>query len=132
MNIKLVKFLRQPRPVGLHTIIRIINDDLSSPIEEPLDGIFACVRDLSPKFDRLVAFRPWVKKLSRRLPEGRHQSKRTQSEVIAGKFSCTTQDLPSVISKGYDHNLNTRPSEITLKSAGDVSLPSGGQADGQD
>ena len=132
VNAKLVEFLRQPRPVGLHPIIRIINDDLPSSIEEPLDGIFACVRNLPPKFDRLIALRPWVEKSSKRLPEGRHQLKRTQSEVITGEFSCTTQDLPSVISEGYNHNLNTRPSEITLQSPGDMSLPSGGQADGQD
>jgi len=132
VNVKLVEFLRQPRPVSLHTIIRIINDDLSSSIEEPLDGIFACVRNLSPKFDRLITLRPWIRNPSNRHSEGRNQFKRTQSEVITGEFSCTTQDLPSVISEGYNHNLNTCPSEITLQSPGDVSLPSGGQADGQD
>jgi len=132
VNVKLVEFLCQPRPVGLHTIIRIIDDDLSSSIEEPLDGIFACVRNLPPEFDRLFALRPWVKKPSKRLQEGRHRSKRTQGEVITGEFSCTTQDLPSVISEGYNHNLNTCPSEITLQSPGNVSLPSGGQTDSQD
>jgi len=58
MDVKLVEFLRQPRPVGLHTIIGIINDDLPSSIEEPLDSIFTCVRNLSPKLDRLFALRP--------------------------------------------------------------------------
>jgi hypothetical protein len=58
VNVKLVKFLSQPRPVGLHAIIRIINDDLSSSIEELLDGIFTSIRNLFPKCDRLLALRP--------------------------------------------------------------------------
>ena len=62
----------------------------------------------------------------------RHQFERTQGEVVSGEFPCAAQDLPSVITEGYDHDLNTSPSEVTLQSPRDVSLPSGGQADGQD
>jgi hypothetical protein len=46
VNSELVEFLGQPRPICFHTVIRVVNDDLPSPIEEFLDGIFACVRNL--------------------------------------------------------------------------------------
>ena len=58
MNPKLVKFLSQPGSIGLHPVIRIINNDLPSSIKEFLDGIFACVRNLLPECDRLLALRP--------------------------------------------------------------------------
>jgi len=90
VNVKLVKFLSQPRPIGLHAIVRIINNDLSSSIEESFDCIFACVRDLSPKRDRLLALRTWVEKSLGRLPGKNHLIKRTKSEVVTGEFSCTT------------------------------------------
>jgi len=58
MNTEFIKFLSQPRPVGLHAVVRIINDDLSSSIEELLDGIFTSIGDLFPECNRLLALRP--------------------------------------------------------------------------
>ena len=58
VDVKLVKLLSQPRPIGLHTVIRIVNDDLSSPIEESLDSVFTGVRNLFSKCDRLLALCP--------------------------------------------------------------------------
>ena len=58
VNAELVEFLSQSCPIGLHTIICIINNDLPSSIEEFLDGIFACVCNLFPERHRLFALRP--------------------------------------------------------------------------
>lgn len=51
VDAKLVKFLGQPRSIGLHAVIRIINDNLSSSVEEFLNGVFTSIRNLPPKRD---------------------------------------------------------------------------------
>lgn len=58
VNAKLIEFLRQPRPICFHSVICIVNDDLPSPIEEPLDGVFTRICNLLPKRDRLLALCP--------------------------------------------------------------------------
>jgi len=80
MNAKFVKFLGQSRPVGLHAVIRIINDDLSSSIEEFLNGIFTSIRDLFPKRNRLLALRPWVKKPPEQLSDRENTPNQTHPE----------------------------------------------------
>lgn len=58
VNVKFVKLLSQSCSIGLHAVIRIINDDLPSTVEELLDGVFTSVRNLLPKCDRLLTLLP--------------------------------------------------------------------------
>ena len=58
VNVKFIKFLSQPRSICFHTVIRVINDDLSSPIEKFLDGVLTGICNLFPKCNGLLALCP--------------------------------------------------------------------------
>lgn len=51
MDAEFVEFLSQSGPICFNAVVRIVNDYLSSSIEEFLDGIFTCVRNLLPERD---------------------------------------------------------------------------------
>lgn len=58
VNAELIEFLSQPRSICFDTVIRVINDDLSSTIEKFLDSVLTGIRNLFPKSNGFLALRP--------------------------------------------------------------------------
>lgn len=58
VNAEFIKFLSQPRSICFHTVICVINYDLSSSIEKFLDSVLAGIRNLFPKCNGFLALRP--------------------------------------------------------------------------